>query len=83
MTDAKKVKENIEGIEFVVPRNQNQAKVIRNFLSGNFGLNGDYPLLDKVQKKKLNSWYDLLIKMILMITKKVVVISEDAYKQLV
>ena len=34
LTDAKKVEENVEGIEFVVPRNQNQAQVVRNFLSG-------------------------------------------------
>ena len=81
LTDAKKVEENVEGIEFLVPRNQNQASVVRNFLSGNFGINGDYPLLDQVQKKKLihgrfinqNDIDD---------NKKVVVISEDAYKQL-
>lgn len=53
LTDAKKVEENVEGIEFVVPRSQSQAMVVRNFLSGTFGINGDYPLLDKVQKKKL------------------------------
>ena len=45
LSDAKKVEENVEGIEFVVPRNQNQAFVVRNFLSGTFGINGDYPLL--------------------------------------
>ncbi|PNQ73998.1 multidrug ABC transporter ATP-binding protein [Hanstruepera neustonica] len=81
LTDAKKVEENIEGIEFVVPRNQSQATVVRNFLSGTFGINGDYPLLDKVQKKKLihgrfinqNDIDD---------NKKVAVISENVYKQL-
>jgi len=35
LTDVKKVEENIEGIEFVVPRNRNQSLVVRNFLSGN------------------------------------------------
>lgn len=81
LTDAKKVEGNIEGIEFVVPRNQSQANVVRNFLSGTFGINGDYPLLDKVQKKKLihgrfinqNDIDD---------NKKVAVISENVYKQL-
>ncbi len=81
LTDAKKVEGNIEGIEFVVPRNQSQATVVRNFLSGTFGINGDYPLLDKVQKKKLihgrfinqNDIDD---------NKKVAVISENVYKQL-
>ncbi|PKQ44388.1 ABC transporter permease [Confluentibacter flavum] len=81
LTDAKKVEENVEGVEFVVPRNQNQATVVRNFLSGSFAVGGDYPLLDKVEKKKLihgrfinqNDIDD---------RKKVVVISEDIYKQL-
>ena len=31
----KKIEENVEGIEFVVPRNRNQALVVRNFLSEN------------------------------------------------
>lgn len=81
LTDAKKVEENVKGIEFLVPRNQNQANVVRGFLSANFSVNGDYPLLDQVQKKKLihgrfinqNDIDD---------NKKVVVISEDVYKQL-
>ena len=81
LSDAKKVEENIEGIEFVVPRNQNQGLVVRNFLSGTFNVNGDYPLLDKVQKKKMvkgrfinqNDIND---------NKKVAVISEEIYKQL-
>ena len=81
LDDAKKVKENVEGIEFVVPRNQNQVLVVRNFLSGSFRVAGDYPLLDKVEKKKLihgrfinqNDIDD---------NKKVAVISEDIYKQL-
>ena len=81
LTDAKKIEENIEGIEFVVPRNINEALIVRNFLSGTFRVYGDYPLLDQVQKKKLihgrfinqNDIDDY---------KKVVAISEDIYKQL-
>ena len=81
LTDAKKVEDNIEGIEFVVPRNQNQGTVVRNFLSGRFNVAGDYPLLDVVQKKKLVfgrfiNQNDIDHK------KKVAVISEDVYKQL-
>jgi len=81
LSDTKKIKENIEGIEFVVPRNQNQAMVIRNFLSGSFSIAGDYPLLDQVEKKKLIhgrfiNQNDIEDK------KKVIVLSEDAYKQL-
>lgn len=81
LSHAKKIEENVEGIEFVVPRNRNQAQVVRNFLSGSFSINGDYPLLDKVQKKRLlNGRFinqnDIDGK------KKVAVISEDIYKQL-
>ena len=81
LSHAKKIEENVEGIEFVVPRNRNQALVVRNFLSGSFSVNGDYPLLDKVQKKRLLSGRfinqnDIDDK------KKVAVISEDIYKQL-
>lgn len=81
LDDTKKIQENVEGIEFVVPRNVNQSLVVRNFLSGTYGIAGDYPLLDKVQKKKLmhgrfinqNDIDD---------RKKVAVISEDIYKQI-
>ncbi|MEL0652758.1 MULTISPECIES: ABC transporter permease [unclassified Algibacter] len=81
LSDAKKIEENVEGIEFVLPRNQRSATVTKNFLSGSFQMAGDYPLLDKLQKKKLihgrfinqNDIDD---------NKKIVVISEDAYKQL-
>ena len=81
LSDAKIVEKNIEGIEFLVPRNRNQGFVVRNFLSGNYTVYGDYPLLDKVQKKKLIhgrfiNQSDIDEK------KKIVVISEDIYKQL-
>lgn len=81
LSDAKKVEENVEGIEFMLPRSQQSANVTRNFLSGSFQMAGDYPLLDQLQKKKLihgrfinqNDIDD---------NKKTAVISEDTYKQL-
>ena len=81
LTDAKKVEDNVEGIEFVVPRNQNQSQVVRKFLSGNFSINGDFPLLDKVQKKKLIHGR-FLNQSDIDDNRKVAVISEDIYKQL-
>ena len=81
LSDTKKIEENIEGIEFVVPRNINQSLVVRNFLSGNFGVAGDYPILDKVQKKKLLNGR-FINQIDIDESKKVVVISEDIYKQL-
>ncbi|MBN4046928.1 ABC transporter permease [bacterium AH-315-P13] len=81
LTDVKKVEENIEGIEFVVPRNRNQSLVVRNFLSGNFGVSGDYPILDKVQKKNMIKGR-FLNQNDIDDKRKVAVISEDTYKQL-
>ena len=81
LSHAHKIKENIEGIELVVPRSRSQALVVRNFLSGRYGVNGDYPLLDQIQKKKMLrgrfiNQNDINSK------RKAVVISEDVYKQL-
>lgn len=81
LTDAKKIEENVEGIEFVLPRSQQSVSATRNFLTGSFQMAGDYPLLDQLQKKKLihgrfinqNDIDD---------NKKVAVISEDVYEQL-
>ncbi len=81
LSDAKRVEENIPGVEFVVPRNQRGSQVNRGFLSGSFQIAGDYPLLDKVEKKKLI--HGRFINENDMINKrKVAVISEDVYKQL-
>ena len=76
-----KIKDNIAGTEFVVPRNRNQALVVRNFLSGNFSVNGDYPLLDQIQKKKMIEGR-FINQNDINLNKKVAVISEDIYKQL-
>ena len=81
ISDTEKIRDNIEGIEFVVPRNRNQALVIRNFLSGNYTVYGDYPMLDKVQKKKMMKGR-FINQNDINENKKSVVISEDIYKQL-
>lgn len=83
LSDAQRIQENIEGIEFVVPRNQRNSFVVRGTLSGNFGIAGDYPLLDVVQKKKLVKGQGRFINQTDMENnRKVAVISEDIYKQL-
>ena len=81
LSHVNKIKDNVEGIEFLVPRNMNQAMVVRNFLSGTYGVNGDYPLLDKIQKKKMIRGRFINQNDINQ-NKKVAVISEDIYKQL-
>jgi putative ABC transport system permease protein len=81
LNDAKIVQSEVEGVEFVVPRNQTNSRVIRGFQSGNYGIAGDYPLLDKVQKKKLIQGRFINQKDIDE-RKKMAFISEDIYKQL-
>ena len=81
LSDVRKIEENVDGIEFLVPRNQNQSLVVRNLLSGNFNIAGDYPLLDKVQKKKMAKGR-FINQNDIDENKKSVVISEDIYKQL-
>jgi putative ABC transport system permease protein len=81
LSDVRKIKENVEGIEFIVPRNQNRSLVVRNLLTGTFNIAGDYPLLDKVQKKKLVKGR-FINQNDIDENKKTVVISEDIYKQL-
>ncbi|GGK50886.1 MULTISPECIES: ABC transporter permease [Flavobacteriaceae] len=81
VSDLENIKKEIEGLEFVVPRHQTQALAVNNFKSGNFGIFGDYPELDNVQKKDLvygRFINDNDIKE----KKKVCVIEEEIYKQL-
>jgi len=81
VSDVHNIKREIEGIEFVLPRNQRNGTLSKNFQSGTFAVNGDYPLLDKVQKKNLH--YGRFINQTDIEEKrKIAVISEDVYKQL-
>lgn len=81
MSDLDNILSEIEGLEFVVPRHQTQGVAENNFKTGTFGIYGDYPELDKVEKKDLvyGRWInqnDILEK------KKICVIEEEIYKQL-
>ena len=53
LTDADHIMNEIEGLEFVVPRHQNQAQAENKFKVGTFGIYGDYPELDLVEKKDM------------------------------
>lgn len=81
MSDLTNIRNEIEGLEFVVPRHQTQALAINNFKSGNFGIFGDYPELDKVQKKDL-VYGRFINDNDIEEKKKVCVIEEEIYKQL-
>ncbi len=81
MTDLNAIKREIKGLEFVVPRHQGNALITNDFKSGNFGIFGDYPLLDKVQKKDL-IYGRFINQNDINEKKKVCVIEEEIYKQL-
>ncbi len=81
MADLESIKKEILGLEFVVPRLQDQALAVNDFKSGNFGIFGDYPELDEVQK--MDMVYGRFINNNDIIEKKkVCVIEEEIYKQL-
>ena len=80
-SDLRSIKNEIEGLEFVVPRHQTQAVVVNNFKTGNFGIYGDYPTLDKVEKKKL-VYGRFINDNDIEERKKICVIEEEIYKQL-
>lgn len=68
-------------IKLLAPRNQTSNLLIKGFKSGTFQVSGDYPVLDKIQKKNLMfgrflNTNDILSKA------KVCVIAEDIYIQL-
>ena len=79
--DVNKIQENIEGVEFVVPRNIRNLTVSRKTLSGTFTGTGDYPLLDIVAKQNL-LWGRFINQSDIDERKKVILISEDVYKQI-
>ncbi len=81
MSDLDKIKSEIDGLEFVVPRHQTQALATNNFKSGTFGIYGDYPELDKVEKKDL-VYGRFINNNDIKEKKKVCVIENEIYKQL-
>ncbi len=81
LKDIEQVRQHIEGIQYVVPRNISTTKIIHGFKSIDEGVYGDYPLLDKVQKKKLVDGRFIDRKDITD-RRKICVIEEMIYKQL-
>lgn len=81
ISDVDNIRKEIKGLEFVVPRYRTQALVVNNFKTGNFGIFGDYPELDKVEKKDL-IYGRFINDNDINENKKVCVIEEEIYKQL-
>ncbi|WGH76300.1 ABC transporter permease [Tenacibaculum tangerinum] len=79
--DVEKIRSEIEGVEFVVPRNVTVSQVVYGLKTASLTVFGDYPLLDKVQKKKLIEGR-FINQQDINENKKVCVISDEVYKQL-
>ena len=80
-SDVEKIKTEVKGIEFVVPRNATGGLVVNGIKTANLTIFGDYPLLDKVQKKNLIEGR-FINQNDINENKKVCVISDDVYEQL-
>ena len=76
-----KIKNQVKGIKFLLPRNARDVQVVRGVQYDNFGLSGDFRLLDQIQKKNLISGR-FINQLDVDDNKKVAVISDDVYKQL-
>ncbi len=80
--DIEVLKEEFEGeLQYIAPRCQTSSQITNGFKYGQFQISGDYPVLDKVQKKKL-VFGRFLNKNDIKNKTKVVVIEENIYKQL-
>ena len=76
-----KIKNQVQGIKFLLPRNARDAQVVRGVQYASFSMSGDFPLLDQIQKKNLISGR-FINQSDIEETKKVAVISDDVFKQL-
>ena len=76
-----KIKNQVKGIKFLLPRTSKDVQVVRGVQYDNFGLSGDFPMLDQIQKKNLISGR-FINQLDVDDSKKVAVISDDVYKQL-
>jgi len=80
-TDVTAIKNNINGWQFVVPRNQRESQLVRGIKTLTIGVYGDYPILDQVEKKNM-MYGRFLNENDIEDRKKVCVIDEDVYGQL-
>ena len=81
LNDVESIKENIKGVEYALASHGIQLTLSRKALSGSFSGRGEYPLMDILAKKDL-VWGRYINQRDIDERKKVIVISEDVYKQL-
>ncbi len=78
--DVEKIRNEVDGVEFVVPRNVTGGLVVYGLKTANITVFGDYPMLDKIQKKNLTEGR-FINQNDINENKKVCVISTEVYKQ--
>ena len=76
-----KIKNQVRGIKFLLPRNARDAQVVRGVQYASFTMSGDFPLLDQIQKKNLIAGR-FINQSDIDESKKIAVISDDVFKQL-
>ena len=76
-----KIKNQVRGITFLLPRNARDAQVVRGVQYASFTMSGDFPLLDQIQKKNLIAGR-FINQSDINESKKIAVISDDVFKQL-
>ncbi len=76
-----KIKNQVRGIKFLLPRNARDAQVVRGVQYASFTMSGDFPLLDQIQKKDLITGR-FINQSDINESKKIAVISDDVVKQL-
>jgi putative ABC transport system permease protein len=81
ISDVDKIISEIDAVQFVVPRNATGGQVVHGLKTGNFTIFGDFPLLDKVQKKKIIEGR-FINQSDINENKKICVISEGVFKEL-
>lgn len=79
-SDVEKIRSEVDGVEFVVPRNVTGGLVVYGLKTANLTVFGDYPMLDKIQKKSLTEGR-FINQNDINENKKVCVISTEVYKQ--
>ena len=76
-----KIKNQVRGIKFLLPRNARDAQVVRGVQYASFTMSGDFPLLDQIQKKNFIAGR-FINQSDINESKKIAVISDDVFKQL-
>ena len=87
LSDTYRIANQVQGVNFVAPRNAkgvfdgSPPLVVNNLKSGNYKIFGDYPIIDKIAKKKIRSGR-FLNQMDIDKNRKICVIGERIQKEL-